>query len=387
MDAASTIEHRQRRERRTWRAALIFALVASHSYLFADYYAGDIHMFIGPWYQNIVAKGALAAFSEPFSNYTPTYLYLLSAMTPFHDLLPEQYVVKLLSWLGALWLVFATYRLLEAAGSRIEAAPTVLLLPSIIGNVSMLGQADTFWVAPCVLALANAMERKHTRTAVWSGVAFTFKAQAVFFAPFVAYIFFKKRVAVWKWLIPGLVYVVAMLPAWLAGWPAWDLATVYFRQAEWQPDGGYFISNSGSIWTLYGWWHPLMAMQTYWVGFATAAIAMVAYWLFLPTLDPPRMVVAAALSASFVPFFLPGMHDRFFILADVLAFLYAVVRPSRRSVAAAILMQIGSSFPVFAWAFELHGWELLAPPFIAAAIVLLLWELAEPMKLHRLSHR
>jgi Gpi18-like mannosyltransferase len=355
--------------------------------LFADYYAGDIKMFTGLWYQNIVSKGTLAAFSEPFSNYTPPYLYLLGAMTPLHDLLPTQYVVKLLSWFGALWLVFATYRLLQAAGSRVDAAPTVLLLPSIIANVSMLGQADTFWVAPCVLALANAIERKHSWTAVWSGVALAFKAQAVFFAPFVTYVFFKERVTVWKWLIPGLVYAVAMLPAWLAGWPAWDLATVYLRQAEWQPDGGYFISNSGSIWTLYGWWHPSMAIETYWAGFAAAAIATLAYWLFLPALDRPKMIVAAALSASLVPFCLPGMHDRFFILADVLAFLYAVVRPSRRSIAAAILMQIGSTFPVFAWAFELHGWELLAPPFVAAAIFLFVRELGGPAELRSLSRQ
>lgn len=371
------IEHRQRSERRTWRAALLFAIVAGHSYLFFNFIAGDILKFNGHWYENIVSKGALAAFSEPFSNYAPTYLYLLSALAPFHGLLPTQYIVKLLSWFGALWLVFATYRLLRAAGSRVDAAPTVLLLPSIIGNVSMLGQTDTFWVAPCILALADAIEREHTWAALWSGVAFAFKAQAVFFAPFVACVFFKRRVATWKWLVPVLVYVVAMLPAWFAGWPAWDLATVYLKQVEWQPDGGYFISNSGSIWTLYGWWHPSIATETYWAGFAAAAIATVAYWLFLPALDRSKLIAAAALSASFVPFCLPGMHDRFFILADVLAFLYAVVRPSRRSMAAAILMQIGSTLPVFAWAFELHGSELLAPPFVAAAIILLVMELRQ----------
>jgi hypothetical protein len=74
------------------------------------------------------------------------------------------------------------------------------------------------------------------------------------------------------------------------------------------------------------------------------------------------------------------MHERFYILADVLAFLYALVYPSRRSVAAALLMQIASALPVFVWCFQMEPLQLLAPPFAVAALYLFVKELADPVQ-------
>jgi hypothetical protein len=88
-------------------------------------------------------------------------------------------------------------------------------------------------------------------------------------------------------------------------------------------------------------------------------------------------MIAAVLSSASLPFLLPGMHERFFILADVLAFLYAVSFPSRQSVLAAGWMQIASAFPVIVFAFKLEPWQLIAPAFAIFSLALLCWELAE----------
>jgi hypothetical protein len=89
----------------------------------------------------------------------------------------------------------------------------------------------------------------------------------------------------------------------------------------------------------------------------------------------------AIISAAGIPFLLPGMHERFYVLADVLAFLYALVYPSRRSIAAALLMQVASAFPVFVWALQMEPLQLLAPPFAVAALFLFFKELADPQEL------
>jgi hypothetical protein len=249
------------------------------------------------------------------------------------------------------------------------------LLPSIILNVAIFGQADTFWVAACVLALTKAVEGRLGAVAFWSGVGFAFKAQAIFFAPFVLLLFLTRKTPWLCWLIPPAVYVAAMLPAWLVGWPALDLVTIYFRQAEWQPElRGIFISNGASWWTIYGHFFPRLALKTFWIGYLTTAFAVIGYlWLLLKRqLSPRLLVAAAALCAIGVPFMLPGMHERFYILGDILTFALGVADPRRKTIAAAVLMQLASAVPGYGWALGLVLLKLPACFFGLAALILLI---------------
>jgi Gpi18-like mannosyltransferase len=238
----------------------------------------------------------------------------------------------------------------------------------------MFGQADTFWVAPCVLAVAAALKDRWFWVAFWSGLAFAFKAQALFLGPFVLHLFATRKVPLKLWAVAPAVYVMAMLPAWSAGWPAWDLATIYVRQAGWQPGAGYFISNGASWWTIFGWLSPELALRTFWLGFVLTLLAVAATLVFVAQRPASTTVMVAVISAAAIPFLLPGMHERFFILADVLAAIYAMAFPSRRSIIAAVLMQIASAFPVYVWAFELWPLQIVAPPLAIAALVLFLRE-------------
>ena len=360
---------------------ILVAAVAIHSVPFRGYLPGDHEAYVINWYRHIIAHGWTGPGAQPFSNYTPPYLYLLTVSTSLDGWVDPSTAIKLLSCAGAAWLAFAIYRLLQSVGARdpLVGAAGSLLLPSIILNVSVLGQADTFWVAPCILAVAGAVRGKLAWVALWSGLAFAFKAQAVFIAPFVLYLFVAKRPPWWCWLIPPAVYVAAMLPAWAAGWPAWYLIEIYPRQARFQPEDRIFISNGASWWTIYGSLLPDLALRTFFVGYGLAAAGVTAYIGLLRRypLSAQEMVAAATVSAAALPWLLPGMHERFFILADVLAYSYVFVAGSRRSVVIALLMQVGSALPGYGWAFRLpDAVSISACFFVAAAILLLLEDLA-----------
>jgi hypothetical protein len=264
----------------------------------------DYFLFLLPWYEHIIAAGPISAFACPFGNYTPPYYYLLAAVSLLD--LPPLIAIKGLSSAGALWLAFAIYRLTGTA----EAGAWSLLLPTVVFNVAFLGQADVFWLAPCVLAVAAAMRGEPITTALWASLGFAFKAQAVFLAPFVALVLIRQRAPAWVWLTPVAVYLLSVLPAWFAGWPMSDLVTIYFRQTQW--DVAY-ISSAPNLWML----AKLFAPQLYSipVGLCISAVAAA---LYLGVRDPD--VAAAALSAALMPFFLPAMHERFFALFEVLAF-------------------------------------------------------------------
>jgi len=373
-----------RLDRIKWWAAFALAVFAVHSIPFFQYPPGDLAYYVQPWYRHIIAYGRVQVFAEPFSNYTPPYLYLLSLTTLLYGVMALVYQIKLLAIAGALWIVYASCKLFDALGAPRWGAFGILILPSIVFNTSLLGQADTFWVAPCVLSLAASIRERWFWVAFWSGLAFAFKAQAVFFAPFVVYLFLRNRVPLRHWLVPIGVYVAAMLPAWLVGWPAWDLAAVYFQQVH-EPLLAQFVSDSASWWTLFGYTAKSLALKSFWFGFLTAAIGVVAYCYYLPRLTGAALVAAAVIATAGLPFLLPGMHERFFILADVLAFLYAYLRPSRNSIIAAVLMQLASALPVAAWAFRFQHGEVCAPFFAVGALLIFWQEIAGSPEMKRNS--
>jgi Gpi18-like mannosyltransferase len=326
-------------ERRLKVALVVLGAAIAWTIPFVLVRSGDYFAFLLPWYNHIVAAGPLGAFGQPFGNYTPPYYYLLSAVSQLG--LPPLVAIKGLSILGALWLAFAISRLT----AKPEAGAWSLLLPTVVFNVPFMGQADVFWLAPCVLAVAAAVRREPVRSALWASVGFAFKAQAIFLAPFVALVLIRRRAPLWSWLIPVAVYLAAILPAALAGWPLTDLLTVYLRQAAWHLPGEVFISGAPNLWMLV----RLAAPHLYSValGIILAEMAAVAYvWRLLRAdMNAHGLLTAAALSAAMLPFLLPGMHERFFALFEVLTFCLASI--DRRAIIVAVLAQAAFVLNIF----------------------------------------
>jgi Gpi18-like mannosyltransferase len=322
-----------------WLPVLIFAGLSAWLW---QYQGIDVDMYLIPWLDHVVARGPAGAFSEPFSNYSPPYLYLLAAASPLVPLAGKLFTLKLVSLLGTLWLAAAAHGLFAAAGVRapLRAAALLMLLPTVLLNGALLAQCDAMWTAACVSALACALQRRVPAMLVWCGIAIAFKAQAVFFAPFVLAFLIAER-APWRlWLIPPLVFTAAMLPAWLAGWPAYDLATIYFRQAQWSED---LSMNAPNIWAIVQHFPVVEAMPGA-VPLAIAALAALAYMLWVARRSHSReeLITAALLSALLLPGLLPRMHERYFFLADVLAFALAFAARDRAARLIAAAVQTGS---------------------------------------------
>lgn len=329
----------------------------------------DFPIYLYPWLEHIEARGVIGAFSEPFSNYTPPYLYLLAAAS----LLPLSMVVtiKLLAIACLAFLAYAAHRLMKAVGATEPTAALlfVLALPTVIMNGPLLGQCDSLWVGACLMALAAMVERSVIRMALWAGVAFAFKAQAAFFAPIALGLVIKHR----AWpalLIPPAVYLAAVTPAWAAGWPLHDLLTVYLKQAEL-----VFQGNAPNLWAipaqagLRGF--DLAAMIA--AGVAAAALVAMAT---RARLSAHALLLAALVSALVLPFLLPRMHERFFFLADLLALCLAYWRRDRTSIALCALTQAGSALSIIAYLGLLPWLNAAASLFMAAAIVLAIRTLA-----------
>jgi hypothetical protein len=181
----------------------------------------------------------------------------------------------------------------------------------------------------------------------------------------------------WYWLTPAAIYLLAILPAWLAGWPAYDLLMVYIRQAQYVPPNGVaFVSTASNPWVLFRVIDYDVAVRSYWIGFLAAAAATMVYLVYFARkrLSKNDLVVAAVLSAAMLPFFLPGMHERFFALAEIAAFCWALAARSQAAIAVAALLQTQLVLAYFGWVWTLPELTIVGAALVTVALsLLLLW--------------
>ncbi|MFL9842520.1 glycosyltransferase 87 family protein [Sphingomonas sp. ST-64] len=356
---------------------LVVLAAAGQAWLLWPLFTPDMTAYLIPWLETIRARGVLDAFAQPFSNYMPSYLYLLAVFSPLAAWLDPMSVIKLLSVAGTAALALAMHRLLGAlqVSERARWAALVVALPSVAFNALLMGQCDAIYVAACLMAVAMAIERRHFAMFLWCGVAVAFKAQAVLVAPFFLAVAIQRRVSPAQWLAAPAALLALMLPALLAGWPPADLATIYFRQAE--TFSNDIARNAPNIWSLAGMVAPDFAPRLF--GLALAAALGAAAW-FVAKMQIVRfghagLVGMAALAALLSAGLLPRMHERYFMLADLLILAFAIARGTRSAFALAALVQLGSFAAIV-------GYLGLGAPMVAvgaSCMIAATWLAARPL--------
>lgn len=330
--------------------------------------------FLLPWFDHILRNGPIGAFAHPFADYTPPYLYLLALSSLGYPALAPATLIKLLSIASTGFLVLGFADLLKAMGANQRQALLLPLLPTVLLNAALLGQCDAIWSGACLFAVAAMIRGGTIASLAWCGVAVAFKAQSAFVAPFIIGALLSRRAPAWQWAIPGLVYAAMMAPAWLAGWPAADLFTVYLRQA-----GEYdFAGRLATPWIWVGMALHDDAQKFYLVGYAGAIAAATGLGAlaYRSTRTSQAMLAAASLSAIAIPFILPRMHERYFFLADVLAVALALSVRSRLSVIAAVGVQLASLMSLLSYLFfYAHPYPTLIGSLFAAASLVATWRI------------
>ncbi|MFA5962891.1 MAG: hypothetical protein WC804_02625 [Sphingomonas sp.] len=243
--------------------------------------------------------------------------------------------------IGALALAVRHLLIRLDAPQPTRAAALTLILPSAMINAGLLGQCDALWVAPCIMALACAVERKHLAMLVWFGLAAGINVEALLIAPFFIALLINRRVPLKLWAVAPLVAATAMLLAWVAGWPAGDLASIYPGQSA---TDAPLALNAPNLWQIVGALPVVGALPLYGLAMASALGATAAYiaWLSTRSLDG-RAVLAPALLAPLVTAgLLPHMREHGFFVADILALAMALTLRDRESVRVAAMIQAGS---------------------------------------------
>ena len=348
----------------------------------------DVEWWFAPWMDHIIRYGAKASLEAPlqvqiegvngFANYSPPYLYLLILASSASEWFSSFVLVKLVAVGGAMFCAACIYYLLRALTSpsaSLIGAAGMLLLPSVVLNGPAWGQTDTIWSGLAALVVAFALRGQWAAMMLAFGAAVAFKLQAIFIAPFLLYMVLSRRITPLYFPLPLLSYAAMMVPAWLAGRPAWDLATVYLEQA-----GTYrwLSMNAPNGWSFV----QYLRLVSYETGVILGTVATVLAALALGALSVrwrrlhgADLLLLSVTVATAMPYLLPKMHDRYFFLADILAYALAVCRPKPWTIGVAVAIQLGSGGAYASHMLDFTIGKYLGALLIGGALIVLVHHL------------
>ena len=297
---------------------------------FLESLSHDIIGFLGQWYDYIVLNGGVHALGDRFANYTPTYLYLLTASAYAREyalpILSKIVAIKLPSLAADFVLAVGVYKLARVlfrdSLKPAVAYVVVLLLPTVVINSALWGQADAIYSACVVWCVYLLCARRPAPAMIAFGLGLAFKAQAVFIAPLVLFLLLRRVLRIRDALIAPAVYVLVMLPAIALGRPPLDALGTYMTQA------GEFRALSEGAPNLYLFAPPDLYHLGLTAGLAVSVIAglalAVAFTLRAPNPSADDTLACALACAALMPFVLPKMHERYFYVAEVLSVVAAL---------------------------------------------------------------
>lgn len=291
----------------------------------------DTVNWVMPWL-NYIKQHGFAAYGDTFTNYAPIYTYMLGigSLLPLTDLEIIKYISIAFDFMAA-WYIYRIIQLRYPASAIMPALAftSFLFLPTVLINSSFWGQCDIIYVAFCLAALYYLMlpdtRRNNVFAMVLYAVALSVKLQAMLIAPLFAIAWFKRDVKLTDFLlIPG-VYIVLMIPCLIAGRDFMDVLLVYFNIVDnnpvltanspnvYQLVGDNFIFNTAGVMVAFGVQAILIFASVWKLKDKPLSIDITAHLAFLITLT--------------MPFLLPRMHERYFLLAECIALLFAFYNP------------------------------------------------------------
>ncbi|MDR2606076.1 MAG: hypothetical protein LBC38_02190 [Oscillospiraceae bacterium] len=326
--------------------APVGALLLARISLF-DFITNDYSLFLHPWYETLKASDGLAGLSQNIGNYNIPYLTWLAIFTyiPVHDL----YLIKMLSVIFdvilAYFLFKITAQITDSPWAKVICLTAALILPTVFINSAIWGQCDSIYAALIAAALYFAIRKPKAETDpryqrrriallrnnsifvyILAAMAFSFKLQAVFVFPiFIALVFTKRISLKYFWLFP-LTYLVSVSPALLAGKSFTDTMLIYVAQQSGNSGLNY---NSPSLFSLRWEWEKteMWSQVGTLLAFIFALLILIIAAVKRSRLSNLGIVTIAVLFAVGVPLILPHMHERYFILGEVLILPLACAKP------------------------------------------------------------
>jgi len=275
----------------------------------------DMRIFF-MWYHQLGDVGGWRAIGADVGNYNAPFVYLLA----FLHLVPGPLIIKIKAAFALFDVVLAVYAY-KITGSR--KALAVVLLPTVLINASLWGQIDAMWAGLAVAGVYYLLRDRPWIAVALLAASVAIKPQGIFLLPLLLLLALGDRLP-WRTLLAApAVFLTLDLPALIAGRDPIELFSIYDLQRQSHNVRGLTL-RAPSVYAFLPADAPVETVRLVGIIVAVCAVAAVCALLAARRID---ILAAATLFAIMVPFLLPGMHERYFFLADVLTVLLAVQQP------------------------------------------------------------
>jgi len=329
---------------------------------------GDYIGFIQPWIEFIKTHGYFSSLKYGFYDYTPSYIYFLIAIVKIG--LNPLYSVKIISisfeYLAAFFvgkIAFKKYNNNLVIWISLAIIP---LLPSIMLNSSYLSQCDSIYSAFVLGSLYFLLEKKQFLSILFLGIAFAFKMQTVFILPFFFVWMLRGNIRWYYFFLIPFIFILSILPTWLYGREFMELLKVYISQTD------HYRLLTLNFPNLYIWIDNVFYEPVKTIGIVATIIMTLfsGFWLskkqFFFTYE--SWIKLAFLSSIIVPYFLPGMHERYMYLGDLLGVLYYLVNRRNLHLPMGILL---ASFYSYIRCSKYNEMLPMSPAFLIYSLVII----------------
>ena len=299
---------------------------------------GDFIGFLEPWIEFIKTHGYFSSLKYGFYDYAPSYIYILVliAKVGLNPLFLVKIVSILFEYLAAFFvgkIAFLKYKNNLAIWISMAVIP---LLPSVLLNSSYLSQCDSIYAAFVMGSIYFIIQEKQFLSVLFLAIAFAFKMQTAIILPFFFVLLLRGNIRWYYFLLIPVVFILSITPAWLYGRPFVELLKVYLAQTDRFrlltlnfPNIYIWINNS-----LYEPFRQGGIILTFILTLITG------FWLSRKRISFTfeDWIKLAFLSSIIVPYILPGMHERYMYLGDLLGVLYYLVLRKNIQLPAGILL-------------------------------------------------
>ncbi len=295
-----------------------------------------------PWI-TILKEQGFKAMATDFYDYAPPFVYILWGISrlPVNPMTAYKGLCMAVDFVAAVVMAKIVW---EGTKSRVKSVCVyglTLLFPTIWANSALWAQCDIIFMTFVLLCVYELFRDKPGRAMFFYGIAFAFKLQSLFIFPFLVILWVNKKIRLQHFLWIPAMYVLGILPAWIAGRPLLELINIYAAQ------------GAQDVWSLSIKWpniYQIIGNQYFLLEYAEAGtwlilgiLMCVMFWMALRKyrVTNELIIQMALFFAILSPYVLPHMHERYGCLADVLAVIYALMNRKRFFVP---ILQITLSF-------------------------------------------
>lgn len=307
--------------------------------------SGDMTQCLIPWYNEMPAHQGIGVLKNYTGNYGMPYATVLWLL---HYIPGEAHVkIKTFSvifeYVCAFSVAILASHFYDGRKKNITFVIGYLLTlfyPVLIMNGSYWGQCDAIYVSFVILMIWALFKEKSSLAMIFLGIAIAFKLQTVFILPFLIIFFFiKKNISLISTLLVPVTVEILYIPALLAGYSPLTPITIYLNQSSEYPRMYYFHPN---LWGFFWKWSDYKIFHLPVICMVMMAFILIFSIMIIRKRDlsDKNWISLALFSSLLAVYLLPAMHERYSLIAELLAIVYAIIHPKRAWITAIILFCI-----------------------------------------------